>query len=413
MDVTTSRSTDGGSRRGPLQVTPLVLAALASAGAGLVHGAAAGSHSGDRGLALLFAATAAAQLGWAALALARPARAVALAGTFLNLGALTAWALTRTSAGVPGLPALGADEAVGLQDGACAALALAAVLAGLWAWLAEASPAWLRHAAVAPVAVLAVAALAVPAMAARHAHAHGDDDHGPDAPTEVASPDTSTVAFVDDEVDPPTDRAPGADDTGDAAAPAGEDGHGHGHDGPTGPHGPVISLYDPRVTPEQRAAARDLIERTRVGMERFQTLDDVTAAGYVSIGDGLTGYEHFIHLGHILDGNELDPNAIESIVAQVNPDGSRDIVSAMYLMAPGNTMADVPDIAGELTTWHDHQDLCWEGIRVVGRLGPNGTCPRGEFRGTAPMLHVWLVPHPCGPFAGLEGHGGGCAAHDH
>jgi hypothetical protein len=30
------------------------------------------------------------------------------------------------------------------------------------------------------------------------------------------------------------------------------------------------------------------------------------------------------------------------------------------------------------------------------------------------MLHVWLSPYPaCGPFAGIESHGGGCGEHDH
>ena len=43
-----------------------------------------------------------------------------------------------------------------------------------------------------------------------------------------------------------------------------------------------------------------------------------------------------------------------------------------------------------------------------------GTCARGEFRPTQPMLHVWVDEHPCGPFAGIEGsHGSGCDDHDH
>jgi hypothetical protein len=44
----------------------------------------------------------------------------------------------------------------------------------------------------------------------------------------------------------------------------------------------------------------------------------------------------------------------------------------------------------------------------------DGRCqPGGELRATSPMLHVWLEDHECGPFAGIEGHGEGCAAHDH
>jgi hypothetical protein len=85
----------------------------------------------------------------------------------------------------------------------------------------------------------------------------------------------------------------------------------------------------------------------------------------------------------------------------------------MYILGYGATMDTVPDIAGELTSWHDHQDLCWEGVRVVGTTEATGSCERGRFRGTAPMLHVWMINNKCGPFAGIEGsHGSGCS-HGH
>jgi hypothetical protein len=373
----------------PLRATPLLLAAMASAGAGLVHGAAAGSHNGDRTLAVLFALAAAAQLGWAAVALARPARLVAVAGVALNLSFVAVWLLTRT-AGVPGVAVLGSGEAVGFQDAVAASLAVGSVAAALWSLAAERPPAWLHRSSIASASALALAAVTVPAMATGHAHSTGDVLEA--AAPVAESPDTSTVAFADEI----------------AEGEAGVGGYEHDH----GPGGPVTSLYDPRLTPDQREAARQLIDDTVAGMVRFPDLDAVIADGYLSIGDGITGFEHFVNPAYIGDGVELDPDRIESIVARVNPDGTKDIVSAMYLMSPGSTMDDVPDIAGPLTLWHDHQDLCWEGIRVVARVGPDGTCPRGVFRGTAPMLHVWLVPHPCGPFAGLEGHGGGCGHDD-
>ncbi len=110
--------------------------------------------------------------------------------------------------------------------------------------------------------------------------------------------------------------------------------------------------------------------------------------------------------------NELDARRIESIVARVNADGTKQVVSAMYILEFGKGMSDTPEIAGDLTTWHDHQNLCWEGNRLGGRL-VDGVCqPGGELRPTPPMLHVWMVPHPCGPFAGIEGHGAGCG-HTH
>ena len=90
---------------------------------------------------------------------------------------------------------------------------------------------------------------------------------------------------------------------------------------------------------------------------------------------------------------------------RVNPDGSKTIVVGDVHPPLGKTMADVPDIAGELTTWHDHQNLCWDGSRVVG-LAVNGVCAQGTLIVTPPMLHVWLEPYPaCGPFAGIETNG--------
>ena len=81
-------------------------------------------------------------------------------------------------------------------------------------------------------------------------------------------------------------------------------------------------------------------------------------------------------------------------------------------------MANVPEIAGSLTTWHDHQDLCWTttptgGNRVTG-IAVNGQCPNGGVNvATPPMLHVWLEPQPCGPFAGIEGTHGSACGHTH
>ena len=94
---------------------------------------------------------------------------------------------------------------------------------------------------------------------------------------------------------------------------------------------------------------------------------------------------------------------------KVHPDGTKEVASAMYLLPFGATMDDVPDVAGDLTQWHDHQNLCWEGVRVVGTTDASGSCLRGEFRPTQPMLHVWMIEHECGLFAGIEGsHGSGC-----
>jgi hypothetical protein len=262
---------------------------------------------------------------------------------------------------------------------------------------------------------------------------HDDTDHDPNAHDPGAHDpgdghhDTGTAGG------PPHDPGDGHHEPGSPPASGGgghDDGHGHppappgsptppGHPHPPAPGpqptGPIISLDDPRVTTEQRAAAQLLIDRTRYAMTPFPTVESVQAAGYGWIGDGGgNGYEHWVNWGYLGDGHELDPARIESIVVQRMPDGTKRVASAMYILELGKTMDQVPDIAGELTKWHDHRNLCWRGSSLAGVLGPDGQCPPGsELRVTPPMLHVWMVAHPCGPFAGIEGaHGSGCG-HDH
>ncbi|MDQ3897738.1 MAG: hypothetical protein M3326_10960, partial [Actinomycetota bacterium] len=217
------------------------------------------------------------------------------------------------------------------------------------------------------------------------------------------------------------------------AAPP-EHSHGHEHEGDqvhelaAEPHGhgraaasaladdPIFSGADTsHATGQQLQAAKRLIETTRAAVTaRFPDQAALLAAGYRSIGDGLvTRYDHFIKPEYMNDGRELDPDHVESIVMERTPTGWR-VASAMYILDAGKTMDDAPDVAGPLTVWHDHQDLCWDpsGLRLAGVV-LNGRCfPGGTFRATPPMLHVWLDDQPCGPFAGIEGHGGDCA-HGH
>lgn len=374
------RASHAATRPGPPGAA-LLVAAAASAGAGLVHAAAAGSHTGDTALVWCFALTAGAQLAWAATALLHPARLVAVAGIVLNGGAVLAWVASRT-VGLAG--PLAGVEAVGTQDLAAAMLGAIATTGALRARRAgSVEPA---HRVVPVLAWACALALAVPAMAAEHAHGprHGHDHGG--------------AATADDHT---------AD-------------HGHAHRGDAAPAvatGPIVSLDDPRLTTQQRRAAAALLEASRAALARFPDEAAVVAAGYQSIGDGrrVGGFEHFVHPGYLRDGRELDPGAIESIVLQRQADGSKKVVSAMYILEPGKTMADVPDIAGELTTWHDHQNLCWDetGLRLAGTLIAGRCVPGGTFRPTPPMLHVWVDDPPCGPFTGIEGHGGGSCRHSH
>ena len=180
--------------------------------------------------------------------------------------------------------------------------------------------------------------------------------------------------------------------------------------------GAIISLDDDRVTESQRVAAQSLIDRTTTAMAQFPDEEAVQDAGYATIGDSATGFEHYLKLAYLSDTAELNPNKIESIVLRVWPDGSKTVESAMYILSLGEDMGDVPDIAGPLTTWHDHDDLCFAtsggDLRVIG-LAVDGRCAAGILFQTPPMLHVWITEQPCGPFAGIEtgNHGTDCHPH--
>jgi hypothetical protein len=133
--------------------------------------------------------------------------------------------------------------------------------------------------------------------------------------------------------------------------------------------------------------------------------------GYRSIGDAFTGYEHYVNWSLIDDGRILDADHPESLVYRVDGAG-RTLVSAMYFLETGDTLADIPDMGGPLVQWHVHDDICFTGAEGAWQVGPlvppPGECEPPTVRlDLPPMVHVWIVPHPCGPFAALEGASGG------
>jgi hypothetical protein len=167
----------------------------------------------------------------------------------------------------------------------------------------------------------------------------------------------------------------------------------------------------PGVTNVELQRSEKLIETTIKDLKRFQTPAQAYALGYRSIGDRLTGDEHYVNWSYANDGHILDPARPESVVYEVR-NGKQQAVAAMYGMPFGSTFADVPDVGGALTQWHVHANLCLTNNpqqRVVaGLTSLNGACPPGTSKaGNTPMLHVWSIPNPCGPFAALEGIGAG------
>jgi hypothetical protein len=167
----------------------------------------------------------------------------------------------------------------------------------------------------------------------------------------------------------------------------------------------------PGVTPAEQKRAQDLIKATIVDIKRFETPAEAYAAGYRSIGDGGTGDEHYVNWSYSNDGHILDPMRPESVVYEYR-NGVQQAVAAMYSLPFNSRFTDAPDVGGALTQWHVHANLCLTDSgqqRVVaGLTSVGGACPAGTAKlGNTPMLHVWVFPNPCGPFAALEGIGAG------
>jgi len=185
---------------------------------------------------------------------------------------------------------------------------------------------------------------------------------------------------------------------------------------------PVAKPYDPTqpidlsgtegVTPEQQAQAENLLASTSVDLPQWSDPADAESQGWKSINDGATGYEHYINQALMNDGRVLDPDYPESLVYQVDRStGNKEPVAAMFMLEPGATLETVPDIGGKLMQWHIHNNLCFTTgaePRVAGITNADGSCnPPLVKANEVPMVHVWITPHPCGPFAALEGIAGG------
>jgi hypothetical protein len=192
-------------------------------------------------------------------------------------------------------------------------------------------------------------------------------------------------------------------------------GHTHTTAAPTHPFDPNLPIDlggVAGVTPQEQARAENLVAINLLRLPHYANTATAIADGFHSIGDSLTGLEHYVNWAYLDDGRILDPDHPESLVYRVEPDGGRTLVSAMYMLPPGSTLDTVPNIGGPLTQWHIHDNLCFLDVpglkRVAGLTRADGTCPPPLAKLAAvPMIHVWIVPHPCGPFAALDGIGAG------
>ena len=365
------------------------VAAGASLGAGAIHAAAVGAHSEHHQAVVAFTIVAALQLAWASLALARPGRWVLASGAVLNGVLVGGWVLAKAR-GISFIDGLDVKEPIQTADGLAAALAAVAVVAAMVGLLGSRGRLSLRPLVAGGTAVL-VAALGVPGMLAAGSHTHAEGHLGVHA-------DGTTHA----------DGSAHTDGSGHA------DGAAHEASAvPPKPYDPTLPIDlggVPGVTPQQQARAENLLAVTITRLPKFADPAVAEAMGFVSIGDGFLGHEHYLNAANMNDDKILDPDFPESLVFDTTVTPKR-LAAAMFMINPGDTLADVPDVGGKLTQWHVHDNLCFAGPRVAGLTDANGKCGPGLTKGAeTPMIHVWIEPHQCGPFAALEGVGAGTIA---
>ena len=424
-------------------------AAYASIGAGVIHSVAVGLHADHASLARVFMALTFAQVCWGIVAINRSQWSVVLGGFAINGTAIVGWILTRTS-GISFISGLEIAEEPQIADTLGALLAATAIGASLWAWRQRDVPVRETSHLNAVYLCSAITLCALWSVTG-HVHSHVQDvaltDSGLTITADGVIISPSTIAPV--EISTSTSTVPASSNT---AAPVATEKKtvvatptsiaaqttvanttttiDHPHALTTAQALAAASgwprRYDPAapidfsdiggVTAEQAARATALIQSAQRDLPKYAKVSDAEKNGYVSIGDGVTGFEHYMKYSLLNDGRVLDTTAPESLVYEVK--GSvKTLVSAMFIANPGTPLTDATlvNYAGGLMQWHVHSNLCWVTIngvpKVVGVTNAAGVCLLGALQPAgAPMVHVWISSHVCGPFAALEGNAAGVAA---
>ena len=166
------------------------------------------------------------------------------------------------------------------------------------------------------------------------------------------------------------------------------------------------------LTLAEQKSAESLLRETIKVIPHWANTTTAAAEGFHSIGDALTGDEHWIHWDWINDNTYLNPHKPEALVYHVDrATQKRTLEAVMFILPERFNFNNLPDVGGKLVQFHIHDNLCFTNSTTapqVAGISFDGTCsaPLVPFHPNV-MMHVWIRPNPCGPFAALEGVGAG------
>lgn len=157
----------------------------------------------------------------------------------------------------------------------------------------------------------------------------------------------------------------------------------------------VTGPAQPVGTGDQQAKADALWKATAQSVVRYRSVAAAESDGYLAYNPSGGTLVHYVNPNYMGDGRVLDPLHVESFL-YVNTWHGPVLAAAMYSLEDPNRVP--PDVAGQLTPWHRHDDLCFTPTGEV--VGSAPRCPYGSATYFTPwMLHVWLVPNRSGRFA--------------
>ena len=160
----------------------------------------------------------------------------------------------------------------------------------------------------------------------------------------------------------------------------------------------VLQATNDVATPEQKAAARKLYMETAAAIAPYRDWHVAWAAGYRPGGSQSLPSTHWMNQRYVDAGYVLDPRHPQGLV-YANTRHGPQLIGAMFQMKRIGQFG--PDPGGPLTAWHEHENICFTPFGLeFSLMTPTATCPLGAIDITVPpMLHVWIVDNPAGPFA--------------